>query len=115
MKIKRASVIVTIMPTVNATEHCQTEDGVDHSGPSGIYKAARHLISEGCDPKRRMDVLRDGKVVLSGTVHAFAHQTWGGAAKDPAPARWRPLPMENLPPRLAAWHARNEKARGVVR
>ena len=114
-KIVRQAVEVFITPTVNAIEHCETPDKVVHDGPGALHKAARHLIAEGYDPKRRMNVVRGIVVVLSGTIHAFAIQTWGGNAKDPSPARWRPMPMDPLPPRLAAWHARNEKARGVVR
>lgn len=87
--------------TVN--ERCQTPDGVVHVGPACVYKAARHLIAHGVAPKTRMRTIRNGMTCLTGTVDAFARQTWGGSTKDPFHRAWAPHPEETLPPALAAW------------
>lgn len=85
-------------------ERCQTPDGVVHTGPSCVYKAARHLIAHGVAPKTRMRTVRGGKTILTGTVEAFARLTWGGATRDPFHRPWVPLPQEVLPPALAKWY-----------
>lgn len=93
--------------TVN--ERCRTPDGVVHVGPACVGKAARHLIAHGVAPKTRMRTTRDGKTVLSGTVEAFAKQTWGGATRDPLPRVWAPHPDEVMPPKLEAWYSQARK------
>lgn len=86
------------------TERCRTPDGVVHTGPACIHKAARHLIAHGVAPKTRMRTIRDGKTILTGTVDAFALVTWGGATRDPFHRPWQPRPEEVLPPALATWY-----------
>lgn len=86
-------------------EQCQTPDGVIHSGPGCVYRAARHLIGKGVAPKTRMKVYRDGKAILIGTLHAFAIKTWSGRDRDPLEIKWKPHPNDQLPPALAAWYA----------
>lgn len=91
-------------------DSCVTSDGVDHYGPSCLNKAARHLIAQGADPMRKMNVMRGDQIVLIGTIHAFALRVWAGSDRDPAFRRWRPMPDETLPPALAAWW-RRQRAR----
>jgi hypothetical protein len=102
--IVRVAILPPAVPSPSVrTERCETSDGELHTGPGGLYKAARHLISTGVSPKARMRVTRDGKVVLSGTVDAFARRTWGGDTRDPDSRPWVPYPGDVLPPALAAW------------
>lgn len=91
------------MDASTVVERCRTPDGVVHTGPGCVYKAARHLIGHGVAPKTRMRTIRDGKTCMNGTVEAFAKQTWGGATRDPFHRPWKPHPDEVLPPALAAW------------
>lgn len=113
--MSKMSAIVQILRTTGGTERCTTSDGVVHSGASCVHKAARHLISQGHSPTKKLQVLRDDKVVLSGTIHAFAVVTWGGDSKDPLLVNWRPFSGDTPPPRLAAWHAKVVAARAAGR
>lgn len=117
--MSKMSALITILPSKvkdgTRTERCSTSDGVVHVGASCIHKAARHLITEGNPVTRRVQVIRDGKVVLTGTVGSFAEVTWGGDSKDPILVPWRPFSGDVLPPRLAAWHARVTARRAAGR
>lgn len=93
----------------SVTERCKTPDGVVHTGPSCVHKAARHLIAHGVAPKTRMRTVRDGVTVLNGTVDAFARITWGGETRDPFHRVWAPRPEEVLPPLLQAWYEAKQK------
>ena len=94
---------VSALPMANGTERCETSDGVIHSGPGCVYIAARHLIGRGVSPRASLRFVRDGKVVLTGRVEAFALQTWGGNLVDPSPRKWVPDPRYPIPPALQAW------------
>lgn len=104
IEIHRVSILEPSRPTpTQYTERCSTPDGVVHTGPGCIGTAARHMIGRGVSPRASMRVLRDGKVVLTGRIEAFARQAWGGQARDPHPRNWTPHPDDVLPPKLQAW------------
>jgi hypothetical protein len=88
---------------LSGSESCTTPDGVTHTGPGCCGAAARHLISHGTSPNVRLRFMRGDRVSLSGTVDAFARQSWAGSDKDPGMRKWRPDPRFPLPPKLASW------------
>lgn len=105
--------IVRITGTAAKEKH-ETSDGIAHVGPGGACKAARHLISCGQDPARRMVVMRGDQIVLRGTIHDFAIKAWGGSDKDPMLKSWQPSTLdgaEPLAPALARWWGRVQAAR----
>lgn len=106
--------IVRITGTALKEEHT-TSDGKIHIGPGGAGKAARHLIATGHDPRRRMNVMRDDKIVLRGTIHSFALKAWAGSDKDPMLKSWQPPTIGEVEPMaapLARWWAAVQAGRG---
>lgn len=104
IEIHRVAILEPSRPTADRyVERCSTPDGVIHTGPGCIGTAARHMIGRGVSPRASMRVLRNGKVVLSGKIEAFALLGWGGEKRDPLPRRWAPHPNDVLPPKLQAW------------
>jgi hypothetical protein len=80
--------------------------GETWTGGNALGDLARSLIGREQDPATPMVLVRDGVVVLTGTVHAFARRAWQGAEADPDFGKWRPHPLGKYPAALLAWHAR---------
>ena len=112
--MSRMTAVIRITRDAPKEQH-ETSDGESHTGPGGLYKAARHLISTGSSVGRKVIVMRGDKICLTSTVGHLAELAWGGSEKDPYQRRWRPMPGEPMPERLAAWWHAVEQARATGR
>jgi|GEM_PF-3630022 len=73
-------------------------------GPQCEHVAARALIEDGwATPEDELVFMRNGKVSLSGTVHAFASTAVSESSGSPRRVRWAPHPNTHLGPLMAAY------------
>jgi hypothetical protein len=98
---------MTYIANVTRREAAALPDGRQWRGPNAIGDIARTLIGEGAEPGAKLQVLRDGRPVMEGTIAAFASRKWAGTGADPQFRRWRPHPQFKMPPRLVAWATEN--------
>lgn len=72
-------------------------------GETAPCDLARKLLAEGADRSDRLQMLRDGKPVLTGGVGWFAERTIRENAKEgPRYVKWRPFPEVRRRPGAAS-------------